>query len=160
MGIFGGQASAPGHRGRVRVRPGHGAPRYPMRILVAEDNPTNQRLAELTLGRLGYRPDVVSNRREAVEAVAMETYDIILMDIQMPIMDGNEATARSASWPDRERPRIIAMTADVLQGRGGRSRRAGATAMWPSRCVAELKTALKSNWAILNDVADDSGALR
>ncbi|MCB9161708.1 MAG: response regulator [Caldilineaceae bacterium] len=156
MGIFGGQASAPGHHVDASEYDPDMGRRYPMRILVAEDNPTNQRLAELTLGRLGYRPDVVSNGREAVEAVAMETYDIILMDIQMPVMDGREATAEiRRRWPDRERPRIIAMTADVLQEEVERSQRAGMNGhvAKPVR-VAELKTALKSNWAILNDVAD------
>jgi CheY-like chemotaxis protein len=138
--------------------------RYPMRILVAEDNPTNQRLAELTLGRLGYHPDMVSNGREAVEAVAQETYDIVLMDIQMPVMDGREATAEiRRRWPDRVRPRIIAMTADVLQEAVELSQQAGMDGhvAKPVR-VAELKTALKSSWAVLNDVAEmtDHGEVR
>ena len=156
MGIFGGQTPHAAHAPEESEYDGDMGRRYPMRILVAEDNPTNQRLAELTLGRLGYRPDVVSNGREAVEAVAMETYDIILMDIQMPVMDGREATAEiRRRWPGRERPRIIAMTADVLQEEVERSQRAGMNGhvAKPVR-VAELKTALKSNWAILNDVAD------
>jgi PAS domain S-box-containing protein len=84
-----------------------------LRILVAEDNLVNQKLMRLLLGRLGYRADVVANGREAVEAVQRQHYDVVLMDLHMPEMDGMQATsyirARLGS-----RPRIIAVTADVL----------------------------------------------
>lgn len=138
--------------------------RYPMRILVAEDNPTNQRLAELTLARLGYLPDIVANGQEAVDAVESEEYDIILMDIQMPVMDGRAATAEiRRRRPNAERPRIIAMTADVLQEELESCRQVGMDGYVakPVR-VAELKTALKSSWAVLNDVAEmtDHGEIR
>ena len=90
------------------------AEEHPLAILLAEDNPVNQRVASLMLQRLGYRADVASNGREAVEAVARRGYDLILMDVQMPEMDGLQATrAICARYPEAERPRIVAMTANA-----------------------------------------------
>jgi CheY-like chemotaxis protein/HPt (histidine-containing phosphotransfer) domain-containing protein len=89
------------------------------RILVAEDNTTNQLVAVGLLERLGYRADVVANGREAVEAVGRSRYDLVLMDCQMPEMDGFEATRaiRQSEWPGRRLP-ILALTADATaQGR-------------------------------------------
>jgi PAS domain S-box-containing protein len=89
----------------------------PERILLAEDNPVNQKVAGHMLGRLGYRVDVASNGLEAVEAVERQPYDVILMDMQMPEMDGLEATRRIvARHPDpASRPWIVALTANALQ---------------------------------------------
>ncbi len=89
--------------------------RHPLRILVAEDNPINQRLVLMMLDRLGYRPDVVSNGAEAVKAVAGAPYDVVLMDVQMPEMDGVEATGAIRESKGLQ-PRIIALTANALQG--------------------------------------------
>jgi signal transduction histidine kinase/DNA-binding response OmpR family regulator/HPt (histidine-containing phosphotransfer) domain-containing protein/HAMP domain-containing protein len=92
--------------------------RAPLRILVAEDNAVNQQLALLLLSKLGYHADVAGNGREAVAAVERESYDVVLMDVQMPEMDGLEATRlllRLHPEPER-RPRIIAMTANAMQG--------------------------------------------
>ena len=89
------------------------------RILVAEDNTTNQLVAVGLLERLGYRADVVANGREAVEAVGRSRYDLVLMDCQMPEMDGFEATRaiRQSEPPGRRLP-ILALTADATaQGR-------------------------------------------
>ena len=89
----------------------------PMNILIAEDNMINQKLIVRILKILGQEADVTTNGKEALQAVHKKNYDIVLMDVQMPEMDGNEATQRIRSEvPQQNQPVIIAMTAHTLQG--------------------------------------------
>jgi signal transduction histidine kinase/CheY-like chemotaxis protein/HPt (histidine-containing phosphotransfer) domain-containing protein len=93
------------------------AERHPLRILVAEDNVVNQRLALRLLEKLGYRADLAGNGLEALEALERQPYDLVLMDAQMPEMDGVEATRHILDrWAEHDRPWIVAMTAEVMQG--------------------------------------------
>jgi CheY-like chemotaxis protein len=80
------------------------------------DNVVNQKVALKILDRMGYRADVASNGKEAVETVAWQPYDVVLMDVQMPEMDGIEATTKIRENFGENRPWIIALTANALQG--------------------------------------------
>jgi len=119
-------------RAACATRPSHGAVRPDMtessrgaagpdavaasrlRILVAEDNPFNQRVILAALRRLGYTADVVTDGRAAVDAVAGTPYDLVLMDVMMPELDGVAATREiCARWASGQRPRIVAITAQA-----------------------------------------------
>jgi CheY-like chemotaxis protein len=86
-----------------------------LRILLAEDNPVNQKMAIRLLGKLGYRIDAVSNGLEVLEALGRQGYDLVLMDVHMPEMDGLEATRRILSQWLQGRPWITALTAGAMK---------------------------------------------
>ncbi len=91
--------------------------RHPLRILLAEDNVVNQKLAIRLLEKMGYRADIAANGVEALEALERQPYDLLLSDVQMPEMDGVETTRRILKrWEPQDRPWIVAMTAEAMQG--------------------------------------------
>jgi signal transduction histidine kinase/ActR/RegA family two-component response regulator len=117
--------AAPAAAGAVAATPRPGsldldpeqASRHPLRILLVDDNAVNQVVASRLLAQMGYQADLAGNGLEAVEAVERQPYDLVLMDVQMPELDGLEATRRIVERvPLEQRPWIVAMTANAMDG--------------------------------------------
>ena len=95
----------------------HAKPLHPLRILLVEDNQINQMVAVALLGQIGYEAHVAENGQEALEALRAAPYDVVFMDVQMPVMDGFEASrAIWKEFDEETRPYIIAMTAQAMRG--------------------------------------------
>jgi signal transduction histidine kinase/HPt (histidine-containing phosphotransfer) domain-containing protein len=119
--------------------------RLPLRILLADDNVINQKVGQSVLKKLGYEPDVVDNGREVLKALEQKKYDIILLDVQMPEMDGLDAARHIClKYSEGERPRLVAMTGQALVGDREKCLAAGMDdyISKPVR-VAELQAALE-----------------
>jgi CheY-like chemotaxis protein len=112
--MTGGQPSAPRLSGPIGLKPMADA--LPLRILLAEDNHINQKVGLALLSRMGYRADVAGNGLEAVESVQRQPYDVVLMDIQMPEMDGIEAAQALRRKLGDKCPVLVALTANAFHG--------------------------------------------
>ncbi len=113
--------SAPNERIDVRM-----GDNFPLNILLAEDNVVNQKVASMMLRKMGYTIAIANNGEEAFELSATQNFDVILMDIQMPVADGFEATRKIRSLlPSQKQPRIIALTAHALHDDITRCKEAG-----------------------------------
>jgi PAS domain S-box-containing protein len=104
---------------------GMDASEFPLRIMIAEDNSVNQKLMLLIMSKMGYQADIAANGLEVISLLSKKSYDIIFMDVQMPEMDGFEATGKILELYGDDRPKIIAMTANALQGDKERCLEAG-----------------------------------
>jgi signal transduction histidine kinase/DNA-binding response OmpR family regulator len=122
------------------------AQRLPLKILVAEDNLVNQQLVQQWLQKMGYRADIVGNGQEVLEALHRQPYDLVLMDVHMPKMDGFSATERILQqWSAAQRPKIIAMTANAMAGDRDRCLTIGMDGYVSKPvCVHELATAIET----------------
>ncbi len=149
------------------------AKRFPLRLLLADDNLINQKVGLSILQKLGYRAEVANNGLEVIKALEQKAYDIILMDVQMPEMDGLEAArAIGQRWPESKRPRIIAMTGNALLGDREKCLEAGmddyiskpvrlgelqaALERWSARIVPRSDTTFFTQQGITGNLLDQS----
>ncbi|ARA94908.1 hypothetical protein AWN76_018275 [Rhodothermaceae bacterium RA] len=134
---------------------GEAPPAAPLRILLVEDNPVNQKVTRRMLQHMGYEADVVTDGRQAVDAVAARSYDVVLMDVMMPVMDGIEATREiRATVPQAQQPYIIAVTANAVSGDRERCLEAGMNDYIPKPVRAEqLRQVLEALQGVLRPAA-------
>jgi CheY-like chemotaxis protein/HPt (histidine-containing phosphotransfer) domain-containing protein len=142
--ILGEAAAAPPRRLAASSRLDAGlARRHPLSLLLAEDHPVNRQVMVGLLAHLGYEADLASNGREVLEALERQSYDVVLMDVQMPEMDGLEVTRRIRRLAGRGQPRIIALTAHAMSGDRERCLAAGMDGYLSKPVqIAELQAAL------------------
>jgi PAS domain S-box-containing protein len=141
------------------------AARAATRILLAEDNEVNRKLALALLARMGYEADVARDGLEALSALSQRAYDVVLMDVEMPELDGLEATRRIRSeFPADRQPRIIAMTANAMAGDRDRCREAGmddyvSKPVRPEALAAALANVVPSDDSAAAEAAGDGDAV-
>jgi signal transduction histidine kinase len=136
------------------------ARRLPMRLLLADDNPINQKVGLSVLHKLGYRADIANNGLEVLKALEQKVYDLLFLDVQMPEMDGLEAARKICErWSPERRPAIIAMTGNALMGDREKCLAAGMDdyISKPVR-IAELQAALE-RWGPLKTAHSDTKIL-
>jgi len=153
------QGRHPGPGAPAPARPLQRAQRQSLRVLLAEDNVVNQRVAMRLLQHLGYEPHLAADGRQALEAVARSTYDVVLMDIQMPEVDGVQAARQIVRQRGADGlPRIIAMTANAMPGDRETYIEAGMDGYLPKPIeLAELAAVLEHAAALARDHALASG---
>src|SRR5881628_3218680 len=152
--VLAGTVSAPGEADLV-TRHSIAESRHALRILLAEDNPVNQQVATAMLLKRGHQVDVVANGREAVDAVGAQRYDLVLMDIQMPELDGFAATEGIRALPEGRLLPIIALTAHALSGERERCLERGMTGYVAKPFKAhDLFAAIEGRTAPTTDSAD------
>ena len=142
--ILGEAALAPPRSPTVPIAIDHLAHSHPLRILLAEDHPVNRQVTVGLLEHLGYEADLASNGREVLEVLECQSYDVVLMDVQMPEMDGLEVTRRiRGQFAGRGQPKIIALTAHAMPGDRERCLAAGMDGYLSKPLqVADLKATL------------------
>ncbi len=131
------------------------AKKFPLRIIVAEDNLVNQKVAMKILAKMGYKIDIANNGIEAIQALERQPYDLIFMDIQMPEMDGIQASKKiQRKWSIEQRPMIIAMTANAMKGVKERCLEAGMSGFICKPInVKELKESLKNCHQLVSEIS-------
>lgn len=142
-----GNAGLPDHKVTSRLSADF-SKKYPLSILIAEDNIVNQKLTERVLNKLGYIPEIAANGQLALEAVSQKKFDVILMDIQMPEMDGLESTREIRRQLSRQ-PVIIAMTANAMQGDREECLEAGMNDYISKPVKLEILVSMLEKWASL-----------
>jgi CheY-like chemotaxis protein/HPt (histidine-containing phosphotransfer) domain-containing protein len=142
-----GLSIAPRHNAQQQVR-------FNARILVVDDNATNQFLAQCLLKKIGIRADITANGEEAIKALETLSYDLVFMDCQMPLLDGYDATKRirdtHSNVLDRNIP-IIAMTANVLPGSKEKCLRAGMNDFIPKPVKSDKVLQVLQQWLPISD---------
>lgn len=132
------------------------AEQHPLQLLLAEDNLVNQKLALRLLQRLGYTADIAENGQQVLEMLQVHGYDVVLMDVQMPVLDGLEATQRiRIDLPPDDQPYIIAMTANAMAGDREACLAAGmdgyvSKPVQVAELEAALRAAIRSRQGIVN----------
>ena len=142
--ILGEAALAPPRNPTIPIAIDHLAHSHPLSILLAEDHPVNRQVTVGLLEHLGYEADLASNGREVLEVLECQSYDVVLMDVQMPEMDGLEVTRRiRGQFAGRSQPKIIALTAHAMPGDRERCLAAGMDGYLSKPLqVADLKSTL------------------